>query len=84
MTFAPREAACQAASDPASPPPLQVETPSRADALRFYTAGSAWVSHDEDIRGSLEVGKQADVTVIDASAPPLAPFAVGLGGSFSA
>jgi predicted amidohydrolase YtcJ len=40
------------------------ETPSRADALRFYTAGSAWVSHDEDIRGSLEVGKQADLAVL--------------------
>ena len=33
------------------------ETPTRADALRFYTAGSAWVSHDEDERGTLEVGK---------------------------
>jgi predicted amidohydrolase YtcJ len=40
------------------------ETPNRADALRFYTAGSAWVSHDEDIRGSLEVGKQADLAVL--------------------
>ena len=40
------------------------ETPSRADALRFYTAGSAWVSHDEDARGSLEVGKWADLAVL--------------------
>lgn len=40
------------------------ETPSRADALRFYTAGSAWVSHDEDKRGSLEVGKLADLAVL--------------------
>jgi len=40
------------------------ETPSRADALRFYTAGSAWVSHDEDVRGSLEVGKLADLAVL--------------------
>jgi predicted amidohydrolase YtcJ len=40
------------------------ETPGRADALRFYTAGSAWVSHDDDIRGSLEVGKQADLAVL--------------------
>jgi predicted amidohydrolase YtcJ len=31
------------------------ETPSRADALRFYTSGSAWVSHDEGKRGSLEL-----------------------------
>jgi predicted amidohydrolase YtcJ len=40
------------------------ETPSRADALRFYTAGSAWVSHDEEVRGSLEVGKLADLAVL--------------------
>jgi predicted amidohydrolase YtcJ len=40
------------------------ETPSRADALRFYTAGSAWVSHDEGRRGSLEVGKLADLAVL--------------------
>ena len=40
------------------------ETPGRADALRLYTAGSAWVSHDEDVRGSLEVGKLADLAVL--------------------
>jgi predicted amidohydrolase YtcJ len=40
------------------------ETPAREDALRFYTIGSAWVSHDDDVRGSLEVGKQADLAVL--------------------
>jgi len=40
------------------------ETPSRADALRFYTMGSAWVSHDEGRRGSLEVGKLADLALL--------------------
>ena len=40
------------------------ETPSRIDALRFYTSGSAWVSHDEAQRGSLEVGKLADLAVL--------------------
>jgi predicted amidohydrolase YtcJ len=40
------------------------ETPSRAEALRFYTAGSAWVSHDDDVRGSLELGKLADLAVL--------------------
>jgi predicted amidohydrolase YtcJ len=40
------------------------ETPSRADALRFYTLGSAWFSFDEDKRGSLEVGKLADLAVL--------------------
>ena len=40
------------------------ETPSRVDALRFYTSGSAWVSFDENKRGSLEVGKLADLAVL--------------------
>jgi predicted amidohydrolase YtcJ len=40
------------------------ETPGRADALRFYTAGSAWVAHDEDTRGSLEVARLADLAVL--------------------
>jgi predicted amidohydrolase YtcJ len=40
------------------------ETPARADALRFYTIGSAWFSFDEKKRGSLEVGKFADLAVL--------------------
>jgi predicted amidohydrolase YtcJ len=42
------------------------EIPSRADALRFYTVGSAWFSHDEEARGSIEVGKLADLAVLSA------------------
>jgi predicted amidohydrolase YtcJ len=40
------------------------ETPTRADALRMYTLGSAWFSHDEQKRGSLEAGKFADLAVL--------------------
>jgi hypothetical protein len=40
------------------------ETPSRANALRAYTLGSAWFSHDDDKRGSLEPGKLADFAVL--------------------
>jgi len=40
------------------------EIPSRIDALRFYTMGSAWFSFDEGTRGSLEVGKLADLAVL--------------------
>jgi predicted amidohydrolase YtcJ len=40
------------------------ETPSRAEALRLYTMGSAWFSRDENKRGSLEVGKFADLAVL--------------------
>jgi predicted amidohydrolase YtcJ len=40
------------------------ETPDRVTALRFYTLGSAWFSFDDDVRGSLEVGKLADMAVL--------------------
>jgi predicted amidohydrolase YtcJ len=40
------------------------EAPGREDALRFYTLGSAWFSRDESDRGSLEVGKRADLAVL--------------------
>jgi len=40
------------------------ETPDRMTALRFYTLGSAWFSFDDDVRGSLEVGKLADLAVL--------------------
>src|SRR5688572_9233298 len=40
------------------------ETPDRQLALKFYTMGSAWFSFDDDVRGSLEVGKLADLAVL--------------------
>lgn len=40
------------------------ETPSRTEALRLYTLGSAWFSFDETRRGSLEAGKLADLAVL--------------------
>jgi predicted amidohydrolase YtcJ len=42
------------------------EIPSRIDALKFYTLGSAWFSFDEQKRGSLDVGKVADLAVLSA------------------
>jgi hypothetical protein len=36
----------------------------RAQALRLYSMGSAWFSHDEQERGSLEPGKLADLAVL--------------------
>jgi predicted amidohydrolase YtcJ len=41
------------------------ETPSREDALRLYTVGSAWFCFDETRRGTLETGKLADFAVLD-------------------
>jgi predicted amidohydrolase YtcJ len=40
------------------------ETPSRTEAVRLYSLGSAWFSHDDGVRGSLEVGKLADLAVL--------------------
>src|SRR5579863_10196286 len=40
------------------------ETPSRIEALRLYTLGSAWFSRDEAKRGSLAIGKLADLAVL--------------------
>jgi predicted amidohydrolase YtcJ len=39
---------------------------SREEALRLYTANAAWVTFDEEERGTLEVGKLADLAVLDA------------------
>ena len=41
------------------------ETPTRLEALRMYTSGSAWFAHDDARRGSLAVGKFADLAVLD-------------------
>lgn len=41
------------------------EIPSRDEALRLYTLGSAWFSFDEMRRGSIEPGKLADFAVLD-------------------
>jgi len=40
------------------------ETPDRLQALRMYTSGSAWFAHDEARRGTLSVGKLADLAVL--------------------
>lgn len=37
----------------------------RKDALRMWTTGAAWIQFSEKQRGSLEVGKLADLVVID-------------------
>jgi predicted amidohydrolase YtcJ len=40
------------------------ETPTREEGLRLYTLGSAWFAFDEGRRGSLEVGRLADLAVL--------------------
>jgi predicted amidohydrolase YtcJ len=39
---------------------------SREEALRMYTIGGAWFSSDEGHKGSIEVGKFADLAVLNA------------------
>src|SRR5262249_51013151 len=38
----------------------------RAEALRRYTVGSAWLSGEEETKGTVEVGKLADLAVLSA------------------
>jgi hypothetical protein len=38
----------------------------RMEALRRYTLGSAWFSGEEDKKGSIEVGRLADLAVLSA------------------
>jgi predicted amidohydrolase YtcJ len=40
------------------------EIPSREEALRIYTQGSAWFAHDENRRGRLTPGMLADLAVL--------------------
>jgi predicted amidohydrolase YtcJ len=40
------------------------ETPTRREALRIYTQGSAWFAHDDTRRGALAVGRLADLAVL--------------------
>jgi predicted amidohydrolase YtcJ len=38
----------------------------RTEALRLYTSGGAWVSSEEEKKGTLEAGKLADLVVLSA------------------
>ena len=47
------------------PPFYPVERLDIMDALAAFTSGTAWVNHLDDAVGSLEVGKAADLVVLD-------------------
>ena len=51
-------------------PFLPGESLTLGDAVSAYTTGSAWVSHLDDQAGSIEIGKYADLIVLDRN-----PFA---------
>jgi predicted amidohydrolase YtcJ len=37
----------------------------REEALRAYTVAGAWLTREEQLKGTIEVGKLADLTVLD-------------------
>jgi predicted amidohydrolase YtcJ len=47
-----------------TPTRSEEELPTRQEALRLYTAGSAWFTFDEGKRGTLTPGKLADLAVL--------------------
>ena len=53
------------------------EIPSRQEALRLYTSGSAWFDHSERRRGSLEAGKLADLAVLSKDYLKVPVFEIG-------
>ena len=46
-------------------------------ALRAYTMGGAWANHLDDVTGSIEVGKLADLAVLDRDLAREAPERIG-------
>jgi predicted amidohydrolase YtcJ len=48
-----------------------------AEAVRAYTLGSAYASGDDVIKGSIEVGKLADLTVLSADIFKIDPVEIG-------
>ena len=48
-----------------APPFLPAQRMTLADALVAYTAGSAYANHLEHVVGSIEIGKEADLVVLD-------------------
>jgi predicted amidohydrolase YtcJ len=61
---------------PGAEPFLPAERLSLADAVYAYTMGSAHANHQDDDTGSLEVGKHADLVVLDRDlfAPDAGPI----------
>ena len=41
-----------------------IERPTRLEALRLYTQGSAWFTFDEKLRGAVKAGQLADLAVL--------------------
>ena len=46
-------------------------------ALTAYTQGSAWVNHLDDVTGTLEVGKYADLALLERDPVAVDPMEIG-------
>ena len=46
------------------------------EALKIYTINGAYASFDEDIKGSIQVGKLADLVVLDADPTQVDPMTI--------
>jgi predicted amidohydrolase YtcJ len=54
------------------------------EAVRLFTTGGAYASYEEDIKGSLEVGKLADMVALDVDPFETEPHAIkDIGVSFT-
>ncbi len=62
--------------DRGQPSFLPEERLSLAAALAAFTTGSAWVNHLDDVSGTIEVGKLADLAILDRDilGPEAGPF----------
>ena len=57
------------------PNPLQRIT--RYEALRLFTANGAFIGFEENRKGTLEIGKQADVVVLEDNPFTVPPNTIG-------
>jgi len=55
-----------AVSEIAKRSPLSEEAVTRMQALKMFTIWPAWAAFEEDLRGTIEVGKLADLTILSA------------------
>jgi predicted amidohydrolase YtcJ len=49
------------------------QTVSLLDALKTFTINGAFLTYDDEVRGSLEAGKLADFVILDADLPNVPP-----------